>query len=48
MVHEPWRREYFNMGKNEVDFPEQVPRLLPNKGTKRGTVQDVSEGGRDP
>jgi hypothetical protein len=48
MVHEPWRREYFNMGKIEATFPEQVPRLLMNEGTKRRTVQDVSEGGRDP
>jgi hypothetical protein len=45
MVHEPWRRENFNMGPNEVDFSKQIPRLLPNKGTKRGTVQDGSEGG---
>jgi hypothetical protein len=36
------------MGTNEATFPEQVLRLLPNEGMKRGTVQDVSEGGRDP
>jgi hypothetical protein len=45
MVHEPWRREYFNMGTNEVVVFEQMQRLLPNEGTKRGTVQDGSEGG---
>jgi hypothetical protein len=45
MVHEPWRRKHFNMGTNEATFPEQIPRLLLNKGMERGTIQDVIEGG---
>jgi len=45
MIYELRRREHFNMGTDEVDFPEQVPRLLLNKRTKGGIVQNVSEGG---
>jgi hypothetical protein len=45
MVHEPWMREYFNMGTNEAVFPKQIPGLLPNEVMKRGTIQDVLEGG---
>jgi hypothetical protein len=45
MVYEPRRREHFNMGTYETAFPKQVPRLLLNKRTKGGIVQDVSSGG---
>jgi hypothetical protein len=48
MVHEPWRGKHFNIDTNEADFPTQIPRLLSNKGTKRGIVQNVTEGGQDP
>jgi hypothetical protein len=48
MVHEPWRRKHFNMGTNEAAFPEQIPRLLLNKGMKRGTIQYVTKGGQYP
>jgi len=48
MVHEPWRGKHLNMDANEADFPAQIPRLLLNKGTKRGIFQNVTEGGRVP
>jgi hypothetical protein len=48
MVHEPWRGKHFNMDTNEASFPAKIPRILSNKGRKRGTVQNVIEGGQDP
>jgi hypothetical protein len=48
MVHEPWRGKHFNVDTNEASFPAQIPRLLLNKGMKRGTVQNFTEGEQDP
>jgi hypothetical protein len=41
MVHESWRGKHFIMNTNEAAIPTQIPRLLLDKGTQRGIVQNV-------
>jgi hypothetical protein len=38
MVPESWRPCNYNMGPNEIEIPEQIPGLFPNKRKKGGTI----------